>query len=234
MSRKLEKVNQKLAVAIVIGIILLTAYLIYVFFGDFFAQLYFLIKTGDQEQIAAYLNSQSTWGGYVALFFCSILQVVSIVIPGMVIQITGALIYGWWKSFLICWLGFTAGNAFVFFMARIFGKSIQIATATEKKSTWLMSKINHGNPVLVIAVACMIPGIPNGIIPYIAARSRITARQFVRAVFESSSVQILMNCVIGHFLIRGEWFWMFIMIAAEAIMIYIVIKYRDQLINKRN
>ena len=234
MSDKLQKINRKWAVFIVVCVILITAYLIYVFFGDFFAQLYELIKTGDQEQIAAYLNSQSQWGGMVALFFCSILQVVSIVIPGMVIQITGALIYGWWKSFLICWIGFTAGNAFVFIMARIFGKSIEIATEKEPKSTWLMSKINNGNPVLVIAVACMIPGIPNGIIPYIAARARITLQQFVRAVFESSSVQILMNCVIGHFLIRGEWVWMFVMIAAEALMIYIVIKYRDALINRRN
>lgn len=234
MADKLKKVNKNLIVAILIAVILLTAYLIYVFFGDFFAELYSLIRTGDQEQIAAYLNGQSQVGGYFALFFCSILQVVSIFIPGMVIQITGALIYGWWKSFLVCWIGFTAGNALVFVLARIFGKSIQIATKTEEKSTWLMSKINNGNPVLVIAVSCMIPGIPNGIIPYIAARSRITFQQFVRAVFESSSVQILMNCVIGHFLIRGEWAWMFVMIAAEALMIYIVIKYRDQLINRRN
>jgi len=97
MSDKLAKVNKKLIVAILIGVILLTAYLIYVFFGDFFAELYSLIKTGDQEKIAEYLNSRSQWGGYVALFFCSILQVVSIFIPGMVIQITGALIYGWWR-----------------------------------------------------------------------------------------------------------------------------------------
>jgi uncharacterized membrane protein YdjX (TVP38/TMEM64 family) len=93
----------------------------------------------------------------------------------MVIQITGALIYGWWKSFLICWLGFTAGNA----LSLHHGKDLRQEHSDcdryrEGKSTWLMSKINNGNPVLVIAVACMIPGIPNGIIPYIAARSRIT------------------------------------------------------------
>lgn len=234
MSDKLTKVNKKLIVAILIGVILLTAYLIYAFFGDFFAELYNLIKTGDQEKIAEYLNSRSQWGGYAALFFCSILQVISIFMPGMVIQITGALIYGWWRSFLICWLGFTAGNALVFIFARIFGKSIQIATDTEGKSTWLMSKINSGNPVLVIAVACMIPGIPNGIIPYIAARSIITLKEFVEAVFASSSVQILLNCVIGHFLVRGEWMWMILAIAVEAVMIYIVIKYRDRLINRKN
>jgi uncharacterized membrane protein YdjX (TVP38/TMEM64 family) len=226
--------NKKLVIAVLVGVICLTAYLIYVFFGDFFAQLYDLLKTGDQEKMAEYLNSRSQWGGYAALFFCSILQVVSVFMPGMVIQITGALIYGWWRAFIICWLGFTAGNALVFLCARIFGKSIEFALDTEKKSSWIMNKINQGNPVLVIAVACMIPGIPNGIIPYIAARSRITLKDFVGAVFASSSIQILLNCVTGHFLVRGEWAWMVAAIAVQALMIFLVIKYRDKLLNTKN
>lgn len=233
MAEKIKK-NKKLIIAILLCIIALTAYLIYVFFGDFFAELFTLLETGDQEQIAAYLNGQSQWGGYVALFFCSILQVVSIFMPGMLIQITGALIYGWWKAFLICWIGFTAGNAFVFFFARLFGKSMEIALNMEKKSSWLMNKINSGNPELVIAVACMVPGIPNGIIPYIAARSRITFGEFTKAVFEASSIQILLNCIAGHFLVRGEWVWMVVAIVIQVVLIYFVIKYRDKLINTKN
>lgn len=231
MADKGKKSNKWLIFA-VIGIILLTIYLIYVFFGDFFHTLFELLEHGNEEEIAAYLNSQSQFGGMVALFFISILQVVSIVIPGMIIQITGALIYGWWKSFLVCWLGFTAGNALVFGVARVFGKSIEIAVDKKGNTTWLQKMIKKGNPILVFAVACMIPGIPNGIIPYVAARCDITLKDYTMAVLASSWVQILINCIIGHFLIRGQWAYMILAIAVEAVIILLVIKNRDKIVRR--
>jgi uncharacterized membrane protein YdjX (TVP38/TMEM64 family) len=232
MSDRIRKINKKWIVLAVIAVIGLTAYLIYAFFGDFFSTLFQLLEHGNQAEIAAYLNSQSTAGGYAALFFISILQVVSIVIPGLVIQITGALIYGWWRSFLICWIGFTAGNALVFFIARLFGKSIQIAMDNEKKTTWLEKMIKKGNPILVFAVACMIPGIPNGIIPYVAARCDITLKDFTAAVLCSSWIQILLNCVAGHFLIRGQWTFLVLAIALQVVLILVVIRNRDKIVRR--
>ncbi len=229
MAKKVKALSKKGAVLIILGLIILTAFVIYKVYGQTLMDLWKLLETGDQDALAAYLDSQGRFGGYVAIIVISILQVVSIVIPGMIIQIASALIYGWWRAFLLCWGGFTLGNVIVFVVARIFGKSLEVVTESQQKNSWLMEKINQGNPVLVIAVACMIPGIPNGIIPYIAARSKITLKGFASAVAGSSWIQILLNCIVGHFLIRGEWFYVIASFALQGLLIYLVIKNRDKL-----
>lgn len=233
MAEKKKQVGRKTLVFAIIAVLALTVYILWKIFGDEIIQLFELIKRGNEDEIAAYLNSQSSWGGYFVLFVIQALQVVSIFFPGMVIQIAGALIYGWWRSFLICWLGFVFGNALVFAVARVLGKSIQFAFSGEdKKENWLMQKINDGNPTFVVAVACLVPGVPNGIIPYIAARTKITLKSFVLAVAGSSWIQILLNCIAGHFLRNGQYLFMVFAFALQIALIVVISKNRDKLLNR--
>lgn len=234
MADKKKQVGKKTLVLGIIAVLAVTVYLLWKIFGDQIVELFELIKRGNEDEIAAYLNSQSSWGGYFVLFIIQALQVVSIFFPGMVIQIAGALIYGWWRSFLICWLGFVFGNALVFVVARVLGKSIQFAFASEgKKENWLMQKINDGNPTFVVAIACLVPGVPNGIIPYIAARTKISVKSFVLAVACSSWIQIILNCIAGHFLRNGQYMFMIFAFAIQIALIVVISKNRDKILNRK-
>ncbi len=198
--------NTRTLVTILAGIILcLIVFFIIRFFGPQFSTLYQMLKRGDEQEIGAFLNQQGQWKGMLSLYMISILQVVSIVIPGIAIQIAGGLIYGGWKSFLMCYTGFVSGNILVFIFARRIGNRFLDILGYKDKENWLTSKINTNNPIFVLGMACLVPGVPNGIIPYIAARTSITRKEFAMAIACSSWIQILCNCLAGHYIIRGNW-----------------------------
>lgn len=230
MAKKVKQIGKNTLIVLIGLLIILMIYMLYKMYGNKIVELIRLLEHGNQDELTAYLTAQKGFGGYFMLWFISVLQVVSIFFPGMVIQIAGALIYGWWKSFLICWFGFVSGNAIVFIIARLFGKSVQVAFHKDKEENWLTSKINQGNGVFVVAIACMVPGIPNGIIPYLASQTKLTTKDFVVAVAGSCWIQILLNCIAGHFIAQGEYIYTVIAFVIEILLVIIVAKKKDILL----
>ncbi len=226
----MPKINRKTLYLILIALIVLTGVICWFMFKDVLIEMITLIRNGDEQQLSAFLAGQSMFTGLVALFLVSILQVVSIVLPGPVFQVAGAVIFGWWRSFLVCWAGFVCGNGLVFFLARFFGRSLTEALGLEQKNGWLLNKMNSADPRFVTALACMIPGIPNGIIPYVAQRCDMRLYSFVFAIAASSWINILLNCIAGHFLARGEYMFTFIAFALQLVILAIVALNKDRIL----
>lgn len=219
-----------LSAFILIGLIAIVVFLIVKLFGSTISEMWRLVRHGDRDEIADYLAKNGEWHGLISLCIISILQVVSIFFPGMVIQIAGSLIYAWWKTFLACYIGFVVGNTLVFLFARGIS-GINELLPFDMNHNWLMDKINGANPGFVIGLACMIPGIPNGFIPYIAASSAVSAKTFTLAVAASSWLQILCNCICGHFIIRGQWGYLILAFALQILLIVWIAMNREKLLN---
>jgi len=200
----------------------------------FVKEIVIILEHNNQEELLDFLRGKSEWTGLFTLFWMSFLQVVSVVLPGMLVQVVGAVIFGWWKAFVTCWLGFVSGNAFVFVIARILGKSVTDALNLDKKGGWLIRAMNRSHPGFVISMASMIPAVPNGIIPYIAARSKLYLSEFVLAVGISCWIQILLNCIAGHFLIRGEYLFTIIAFVLQILLLVVIMKNKDTIMNKLN
>lgn len=226
----MRKINRKTLYLILIALIVLTGVICWFMFKDVLVEMIALIRNGDEQQLSAFLAGQSLFNGLAALFLVSILQVVSIVLPGPVFQVAGAVIFGWWRSFLVCWTGFVCGNGLVFFLARFFGRSLTEALGLEQKNGWLLNKMNSADPRFVTALACMIPGIPNGIIPYVAQRCDMRLYSFVFAIAASSWINILLNCIAGHFLARGEYMFTFIAFALQLVILAVVALNKDRIL----
>lgn len=226
MAKKVKQIGKNTLILLAIIIVVMMCYIVYKTFGNQFVELFRILEHGNQQELTAYLQQQSTFGGYFVLWLICVMQVISIFFPGMVIQIAGALIYGWWKSFLICWIGFVSGNCVAFCVGRIFKKNVR---SLLKKENALIEKINQGHPVFVVAISCMIPGIPNGIIPYISAQTNISTKDYVIAVASSCWIQILLNCIAGHFLAQGEYIFMVLAFLLEILIIFLVTKNKDKL-----
>lgn len=227
----MRKINRQKLYIILIVLIFLAAIISWVLFRDVLMQMIYLVRRGSEAELTEFLGSQSAFTGYIALFLVSVIQVVSIVLPGVMFQVAGALIFGWWRSFLICWAGFVTGNAVVFFIARVFGRSLTDALGFEQKDGWLMEKMNSNDPRFVTALACMVPGVPNGIIPYIAQRADMRLYSFVIAIALSSWPNILLNCLAGHFLIRGEILYTVLAFGMQLVILMIVAMNRDRILN---
>ena len=222
---------KKIVLAVlIIAAVGLTGFFLWQSFGPQLIGLFQVLSKGDDKAIQEYLSSMGHWEGLLSTFMLSILQVVSIVLPGPVFQVAGAVIFGWWRSFLVCWTGFVCGNGLVFFLARFFGRSLTEALGLEQKNGWLLNKMNSADPRFVTALACMIPGIPNGIIPYVAQRCDMRLYSFVFAIAASSWINILLNCIAGHFLARGEYMFTFIAFALQLVILAVVALNKDRIL----
>ena len=211
--------NKWVRIGIVAGIVVMLVLFTVQLFGPMLPKIIHYMRANDEEAMAVYLEEQGAWRGLISLFLLSIIQVISVVFPGIIIQFTGGMIYAWWKSFLFCYTGFVTGNALVFIFARIFRQGMKL---NQKKSGWIISTVNKYNPAFVFSLACLVPGIPNGSIPYAAAASAISTREFVIAVAITSWIQILSNCIAGHFLMRRQPHFMVLSFAVQIAVILIV------------
>lgn len=227
-----EKISKRkvLPICLFAAILVCVALFVAKMFGPVIGEMWKLLRRGDQEELAAYIAQSGEINGLFALAFLSILQVISIFFPGMVIQVAGSLIYPWWKTFFACFIGFVAGNTIVFLFARRLGNRIDEYLPFDLKNNWLMDKINSASAGFVIGLACMVPGIPNGSIPYIAAKTAIRPKSFVLAVAATSWVQILCNCICGHYLVRGDWLAVMISMGIQIALIYGIAKNHDTIL----
>lgn len=201
---------------LLIAMLVLVVLIVWALFGDDIVTLFRLLKEGNEEAIEAYIQQEGFWKGAMAVVVLSALQVVSIVFPGFAIQIASGIIYGGVRSFFMCYFGFILGNVLVFGFARKMGRQISnIANIDKPKNNWIREKMASANPAFVVGFVNLLPILPNGIIPYIAARSRIRSYEYVIAICMTSWIQILFNCAAGGFLKRGQYLFMFIALGIQ-------------------
>lgn len=205
-------------------------------FGDTLPELWRLLKAGDEKEIELYLSSHNKWKGYAAVFILSVLQVISIVFPGFAIQISAGVIYGFWRAFILTYTGFIAGNMLVFLSAKRIGPGAQGApggrSRDNKAARWLYEKMKTTKPGFVVSFVNLLPILPNGIIPYIAAGSNsISAPHYLLAISISSWIQIMFNCLAGHFLMRGQYLFMVLSIGIQVALLAVATFKRKWIMN---
>lgn len=220
--------NKVLQIIVIIAAFAILILATYKLFGNQLPQILHYLKEGDEDAIAAYLNKEGAWKGMVSMLFLSMIQVFSIVIPGIIIQFTGGMIYPWWIAFIMCYVGFVVANTFVFKFARTFRTTV----SSKKKDGWIISTVNKYDPLFVFALAYLVPGIPNGIVPYFAASAKMSTKEFIASVSVSSWIQILSNCLAGHFLIRGNIVMTVVSFVAQAVLILLAGKNRKNILEK--
>ena len=225
---KKEKSKKIWRLVLFIALLALAVFLLWLFFGDTLTDLIKLVFSGKEDAVEEYLKQNGAWKGLLSTFILSALQVISIFFPGFAIQIAAGVIFGWSRAFLACYFGYVFGNILVFFVARKLGDQITDLIPTSKRnresSMKLIEKMKSTRPTLVVAVANLLPIIPNGIIPYIAARSSIRNIRFTEAIMATCWIQIFFNCLAGGFLKHGQIGFMIGALAIQILLLVVVSK----------
>ena len=207
--RERLKQTDKRALLLRIGMIVLCAAvligLIYLAFGQAIPELIPLLRSGDEEKIAAYLGSQNRISGILSTALLAFLQPISIILPGAPIQIAAGIVYGTLKGFLICHISYVISNLVVFYLARVLGQKMDRYVSRFSEKVNFLQDAQY--PAYMTAMACLIPVVPNGIIPYAAARTRMRFHEFLIAVVLGSFFPILVMCAIGRRILQGEYFY---------------------------
>ena len=203
----------------------LAALLFYKAFIPMAPGLWEAMKSGDEEQIQTFLMQSGTLKGLIYLFLLQAIQVISIVLPGAPIEIAGGMAYGFIKSFIACHTSFVLANWLIFLFARRFKSDFLDGEKTEKASAFL----SKGNSFVAILLCFMLPFVPNGIIPYAAAATKMSSLKYIVGTFLGSSVQIFMMCAIGRKILSHDYLFMVIIVVLDFIAMFLLYKYRDAL-----
>lgn len=210
-----------------LGVLFLTVLLIWLAFGKSFRSLLPLIREGNRDAIVTYLSGEDAVMGMVSVVLLSAIQVVSIIMPCMAIHIAAGVLYNWYKAFFLCFTGFVGGNMAVFWFVRHLGKKTPYNVKLGSVGTKIFEVLSVTPPMFMVSVAFMIPGVPNGIVPYIAAKTRMTQKEYFISTSAGCWMQILASCMAGSFLIRGNIMFSVIAICVQWLILGLVIVQRN-------
>lgn len=226
MSRK-QKWPQVLLLLAIVALVVALVYFIVVRMMPGFLDA---LQTGDEGAIEAYLSETAGIKGMVCVGLLQFLQVVSVALPGMPVQIAAGIVYGTVKGFLLCHLSYLAANIAVFCAARHLGNRVNALVPVDKKSGKLDFIKNSSSPGYMTALACLIPVLPNGIVPYVACQTKLTVKGFAMAVWCGSLMPVLVMCAIGNRIIAGDFLLAVAIFAASLIAVILLTIFRNQVI----
>ncbi len=190
---------------VILGFVAAAATLVYFAFVATMPDLWPILKSGDEQQIEQYLRNSDRNAGMFFVALLQMVQVLSVVLPGAPIQIAAGIVYGVWRSFLLCWLSSVAANALVFGLSRKLGSRLDRWLPVERRRSRLDALKRSQSAGYMTVMACLIPVLPNGIIPHIMSRTEIVWWKFTLAMAGGSAFPVFMLCAMGNRILHGDY-----------------------------
>lgn len=187
-----------------------------------------LLKSGDSAAMEAYIENAGA-KGVVILVALQVLQTITIFFPGLPIYMASGVIYGRIWGSVICYITYVVVNCAVFLFARKLGEKADELLSSRKDSdktksySGLLQRTRH--PKLFVAALCMIPVIPNGLVPYLVAKSKLSFRDFAQSVALGCIPCVVIFVACGNLLVSGYFWWivgLMIAVAALTLIFYLL------------
>lgn len=147
------------------------------------------------EAFRVWIESLGWWGPviYTVVQFA---QVVIAPIPGNLTGLAGGALFGIWVGFLLTAIGQISGAFFVFFLGRIFGRSLLIKFVGEEKYN-KYSKVFNGRAAWTLLIAFLLPVVPDDILCMLAGATPLSFRRFALMVFLGRIPSVFMTTLAG-------------------------------------
>ena len=206
--------------------------LVFLAFRDALPELLPMLKNGDVDELQAYLRSIGTWKGILCAALLQMLQVFSLVISGLPIQVAAGVVYGTFFALLICLVSSTLALTLSLLLWKTMGKRMAKWFPVEEKQMRLIDRLAQSGtpPRYAVFLAGMIPVLPNGLIPLLAAKLDISVPQFALWVGLGSLPNMLLCCAIGNRLIRGDWILSLIYVVIMMGLVIVLWKFQDRIL----
>ena len=158
--------------AIMAVFVLLALLLVYTVVRQTMPDIIPLLQSGDEEALEAYLERDMSFTGILCMALLQMVQVWSIVISGVIVNVAAGVVYGVWRAFAICLISSSLAHGISFTVCQHLGKYLdKILPDTGSYKLDLIAKSEH--PAYTVVTLCFLPILPNGIISIAASRSRL-------------------------------------------------------------
>ena len=81
-----------------------------------------LLRNGDEEALEAYLSRDMSFTGILYMALLQMVQVWSIVISGVIVNVAAGVVYGVWRAFAICLISSSLAHGISFTLYQRLGK----------------------------------------------------------------------------------------------------------------
>ncbi len=187
-----------------------------------------VLEHGNHTEIEQYIRSFGSFGGALLGLLLQFIQILSVLFPGGPIQIAIGIVFGTFEGFFICFSGYVLANLFVFWSARKLGNRLdQVFSSSRTNRLRFITDAKH--PGFVVALSCLLPFLPNGLVPYIAARTKISTLRFLIATILGCIPTLLLLCAIGNTLLLGNYKMVIFLSALLVIGVLLLYLFRNQL-----
>ncbi len=165
-------------------------------------------STGDEAALETCLNAQDRLYSVMLLWLLSYVQVLSIFIPAAPIQLVAGMTFGPWVGFLINVTGMIAAHMTAFWIGHRAAKVLRVMAQEHPKMEKKLNILSvNRNRTYYTAMAILVPGIPNGAIPYAAANSGIKGYLFLTALVTALPLPAFLTCLTGYLVLSGNVFF---------------------------
>lgn len=179
-----------------------------------------LLENGNEDDIVEYIRGMGSIKGVFMVALIQALQVGSIFLPGVPVWVAAGILYPVYIAFPVCHLSYLGVNCAVFCLSRHYNGKLTNLLFNEEddKEKWGLIK-NSRSPAYMTVLACLIPLLPNGIIPYMAANSKISFKNFFWSIYVGSFPQFFVFTSIGGRILRGD----FVLAAVLVVLMLIIV-----------
>lgn len=197
MNRK----NKVIKIIINTVLIAVIALLLYISLNSILPGFIEILAEGDEVELQKYLQSFRTFDGYLVGFLLQFIQIITIFLPSAPIQIATGFIFGTWKAFIVCYLGYVSANAVIFLVGRALDGGLEKLLPSNSNKSINSNKaqkiLNSKYPAFTVFLASILPLIPNGVIPYTASKTKMKFSSFIISVGIGCIPTVYTVCAVG-------------------------------------
>ena len=187
-----------------------------------------LLEDGNVSGIETYIKAEGEKGRFV-LILLQVIETVTIVLPAMPVYICAGAVYGKLQGFLMCYLTNILMNILIFIAARKMKTSTLEFARFQKnqKLEELMTAAQH--PERLVVAMCLLPIVPNGMIPYISAQTGIRPMTFTAALAVGSLPSILVYVCFGDLLLSEHFKITLPLVIIVAVLVIILMLFKKKI-----
>lgn len=229
----LKKIDFK---SLALRLLLLAALLGVAFIPIFFifrtvdSELWTALCSGSQQKIVTEVKKYDNKWGVLIILILQVVQDISIIIPSAPIHIAAGIVLGTWKGFLVCHVGDVLYNVGIFVFYRRIKKRVDKILPLEDSSKTVRFLKDGSSPIYMVVMACILPAIPNGFIPYAAVNAKVKLRQYFLAVLIGPAIPTFVLTLIGDIIFEGNWPLFVFLVVLSFAGVFVLIKFQNQVI----
>lgn len=216
--------------AITVGFVLAALLLVYLVVAQTMPELVPILRTGDEQALEAYLRRDVSASGILTMALLQMVQVWSLVISGVIVNVAAGVVFGLWRAFVICQLSSTFAHSVSFMLCQRLEQSLD-RFLPDSKGGKLDSLSRTEHPAYLVVTLSFVPFIPNGLISIAASRTRLKPWEFSIAMFCGSAFGTFVYCWLGSSLLQGQWLTSALLIALMLLVALLMWKYQKQILH---